>query len=173
MAAREAIRHISEASKTNPLVQELRFHGFFIGSCAFALIYDMLHDQSMISTHLPWVNTGLRYLSQMREGEPITSTIRAVNLALDKLNQGQMTEVSEPSSSFARLSPEIAEAEARSEVQEFANITQNSTWNGLSPSLPSNLETFDGSGDLGIWRIDPSMVTLEGFFSWPLQGPFQ
>lgn len=45
----------------------------------------MLHDATLATLHLPRIQMGLRCLYSMREGEPIASTIRAVELALNKL----------------------------------------------------------------------------------------
>ncbi|KAJ5336970.1 uncharacterized protein N7506_004992, partial [Penicillium brevicompactum] len=89
-AARDAIQHISRASVINPPVQELRYHGFFIGSSIFVLICDVLQDPSIISVHQPWIHMGIQCLHLMREGEPIASTLNAIDLALKKLAQRQV-----------------------------------------------------------------------------------
>ncbi|KAL3447763.1 hypothetical protein BJX65DRAFT_318104 [Aspergillus insuetus] len=86
-AARNTIHHISQASCANPLIQELQYNAFFIGSSAFALIYDMLHDPAAATVHIPWINVGMQSLNAMRSGEPITGTMRAINLALTELSR--------------------------------------------------------------------------------------
>ncbi|KAJ5667677.1 uncharacterized protein N7477_006247 [Penicillium maclennaniae] len=85
-AARQTIHHLCDASRTNDHVKQLRYHGYFIASSAFSLIYDFLHDPSAAASHLPWVYASLQNLSSMREGDPITSTISAIQTVLRNLS---------------------------------------------------------------------------------------
>lgn len=106
-AAQKTIHHLCEASRVNDLVrvmisfvewllcawdsaltekQQLRYHGYFMGSSTFTLIYDFLHDPKVAPVHLPWVYASLQNLSTMRAGEPIKSTISAIQTVLRKIN---------------------------------------------------------------------------------------
>ena len=57
-----------------------------MGSSAFTLIYDLLHDANAATNHLPWVYASLQLLSTMRVGDPITSTISAIQTVLRNIN---------------------------------------------------------------------------------------
>ncbi|KAF7718845.1 Fungal Zn(2)-Cys(6) binuclear cluster domain-containing protein [Penicillium ucsense] len=85
-AASKTIHHLSEASRRNDLVKQLRYHGHFLSSSAFTLIYDLLHDPSTATSHLPWIYTTLQTLGSMRPGDPIDSTISAIQTVLRKIN---------------------------------------------------------------------------------------
>ncbi|KAJ5747533.1 uncharacterized protein N7511_009229 [Penicillium nucicola] len=169
-AARDTIHHISRASAINPPVQELRYHGFFIGGAVFALICDMLHDPFTIAVHQPWINMGVQYLRQMREGEPIASTISAIELALKKLNQRQMC-LDLPIGESSEI-----EGDATSSEDEDLNAARHDRALNHPPAPAPVSESLSTTMDTGRtddqWRIDPSMISLEGFFSWPLIEPF-
>ncbi|OQE43319.1 hypothetical protein PENCOP_c003G02806 [Penicillium coprophilum] len=169
-AARDAIHHISRASVINPPVQELRYHGFFIGSSIFVLICDALQDPPIISVHQPWIRMGIQCLHLMREGEPITSTLHAIDLALKKLAQRQMYP-----DMRAGESPESSVGMS-SETGDDGTVSGNEGIDGSpgsiflndppAPSLVtaahSTLRNIGGSGPMDFsdlqWRIDPSMV---------------
>ncbi|KAJ5640250.1 uncharacterized protein N7484_008112 [Penicillium longicatenatum] len=85
-AARKTIHHLSEASRVNDLVRQLRYHGYFLGSSAFTLIYDLIHDTAAAAAHLPWVYASLQTLSTMRPGDPISSSIAAIQTTLRNIN---------------------------------------------------------------------------------------
>ncbi|KAJ5931154.1 hypothetical protein N7466_006647 [Penicillium verhagenii] len=85
-AARKTIHHLSEASRVNDFVKQLRYHGYFLGSSAFTLIYDLIHDTSAAAAHLPWVYASLQIMSTMRPGDPISSSISAIQTTLRKIN---------------------------------------------------------------------------------------
>ncbi|XHG06036.1 hypothetical protein AWENTII_009247 [Aspergillus wentii] len=85
-AARRTIHHLCEASSVNGFVRELRYHGFFMGSACFTLLYDLLHDENNSLAHLPWVHAGIRCLSTMRPGDPIMSSIAGLQTVLKKIN---------------------------------------------------------------------------------------
>lgn len=57
-----------------------------MASSAFTLIYDFLHDPSAAASHLPWVYASLQTLSSMRAGDPITSTISAIQTVLRNIS---------------------------------------------------------------------------------------
>ncbi|KAJ5087135.1 hypothetical protein N7456_010751 [Penicillium angulare] len=85
-AAQKTIHHLSEASRLNDLVRQLRYHGYFLSSSAFALIYDLVHNPDAAPSYLPWVYASLQTLATMREGDPITSSITAIQTTLQKIN---------------------------------------------------------------------------------------
>ncbi|KAJ5513768.1 hypothetical protein N7463_003320 [Penicillium fimorum] len=85
-AAQKTLHHLCEASRVNDLVLELRYHGYFFGSSVFTLIYEFLHNPSVAPVYLPWVYASLQTLSTMRAGDPIASTISAVQTVLRNIN---------------------------------------------------------------------------------------
>ncbi|KAJ9489396.1 hypothetical protein VN97_g3869 [Penicillium thymicola] len=85
-AAQRIIHHLCEASKVNNLVLELRYHGYFFGNSVFTLIYEFIHNPSVAPLYLPWVYASLQALSAMRAGDPVTSTISAIQTVLRNIN---------------------------------------------------------------------------------------
>lgn len=45
-----------------------------------------MHDESVASSHLPWIHAGIWYLSTVRPGDPIESSISAMQTMLKKLH---------------------------------------------------------------------------------------
>ena len=165
-------------------MQELRYHGFFIGSSIFVLICDVLQDPSIIRVHQPWIHMGIQCLHLMREGEPIASTLNAIDLALKKLAQRQvypdMRSGNSPEFSVG-MSSKTGDNGTVSGNEGFDRSPRSVFLNGSSaPSLATEensiFKNIGGSGPMELsdlqGRIDPSMVSLEGFFSWPLIEPF-
>ncbi|CAG8355553.1 unnamed protein product [Penicillium salamii] len=85
-AAQKTLQHLCEASRENDLVRQLRYHGYFLGSSSFTLIYEFLHDASLAPVYLPWVYASLQTLSIMRAGDPIASSISAIQTVLRRMN---------------------------------------------------------------------------------------
>ncbi|PYH42846.1 Zn(II)2Cys6 transcription factor [Aspergillus saccharolyticus JOP 1030-1] len=85
-AACRTIQHLCEASAGNDLVRELRYHGYFLGHSSFALMYDLMHGENLAPTHLPWIHAAVQDLSTMRPGDPIKSSIDAIQTVLRKLH---------------------------------------------------------------------------------------
>ncbi|KAJ5960768.1 uncharacterized protein N7479_007918 [Penicillium vulpinum] len=85
-AAQKTLHSLCEGSRVNDLVLELRYHGYFFGNSIFTLIYEFLHNPDVAPVYLPWVYASLQTLSSMRPGDPISSTISAVQTVLRKLN---------------------------------------------------------------------------------------
>jgi hypothetical protein len=57
-----------------------------MGSSAFTLIYDLLNDPESAAGNLPWVYATLQNLSIMRAGDPIKSSIAAIQTVLSNIN---------------------------------------------------------------------------------------
>jgi hypothetical protein len=166
--------------------QELRYHSFFIGSAAFALIYDMLHDEEMTGLHLPHVTMGLRYLYSMREGEPITSTIRAIESALRKLDlQGiDKDNICKPANGVV-YSELISDSTAALGIEKRNCNAQDSHTQCLNrpvptlPQVPGPLTRFPPQSstitpldqarpdEMGLWEVrrnsDPSAVNIHNY----------
>ncbi|KAJ5209319.1 hypothetical protein N7449_003698 [Penicillium cf. viridicatum] len=85
-AAQRILHHLCEASRVNNLVLELRYHGYFFGNAVFTLIYEFIHNPSVAPLYLPWVYASLQTLSTMRAGDPIASTISAMQTVLRNIN---------------------------------------------------------------------------------------
>lgn len=67
-------------------LQDLRYNVFFLEHSLFLLIYDLMIDESSLSLHLPWIHAGLQYLLQMRQGDPVESTLIAIRRVLQLIN---------------------------------------------------------------------------------------
>ncbi|KAJ5537443.1 hypothetical protein N7513_010629 [Penicillium frequentans] len=190
-AARKTIHHLSEASRANDLVRQLRYHGYFLGSSAFTLIYDLIHDTQAAAAHLPWVYASLQTLSTMRPGDPISSSIAAIQTTLRNINPSyewlQYPKAGENPSVSAGRNPYISRAQDTMENQQeslnglpFPSKSVLGSGPGLSPSqwsLPqlegpetgrsggSNDDLLDFTqSDMG-WDFDFSTMDLEAFFS--------
>ncbi|PYI31219.1 C6 zinc finger domain protein [Aspergillus indologenus CBS 114.80] len=85
-AACRTIHHLCEASACNELVRELRYHGYFLGNSSFALMYDLMHGENLAATHLPWIHAAVQGMSMMRPGDPIKSSITAIQTVLRKIH---------------------------------------------------------------------------------------
>ncbi|KAE8374200.1 hypothetical protein BDV26DRAFT_284467 [Aspergillus bertholletiae] len=196
-AARMTIDHISRASNSSPLIRGLRYHGFFIGSAAFVLIYDILNDRAVAPTHVNWITKGLECLQSMQQGEPIASTSRAIRLALSKLN---LVSNSDPRhySPTNDGAPTVVTPFYTDVVAETgkgkAHVEDGARWDyqtsvSLPPSSSSlmleniapvqsqpdgamNLIKGINAGDAGLidqgWNINPAAINLEEFLCWPL-----
>ncbi|PYH80329.1 hypothetical protein BO82DRAFT_418009 [Aspergillus uvarum CBS 121591] len=174
-AAYALIDHIARTSHQIPTAKELRYHGFFLGSAVFALIYDMLHDTNLASLHLPRIKMGLRCLYSMREGEPIASTIRAIELALNKLGLEATTnheKVCTPAEGAANY-PSVSESTGFPGMEKDQRLPDSVTTLAASQSAgrapPLDLAFVDemGTWEPG-WNLNPSIVNMEGFFTWPM-----
>ncbi|KAJ5378221.1 uncharacterized protein N7496_005630 [Penicillium cataractarum] len=190
-AARKTIHHLCEASRSNDFVKQLRYHGYFLGSSAFTLIYDLLHDPSTATTHLPWIYATLQNLSTMREGDPINSTISAIQTTLRKISPAyewspypKADESSTlPSQNPASVSQPISNIDHQAWVTPDPSVPQRPFFN-QQPDLSSpqwNLPLLEGpetggsggssddlldftQSDMG-WNFDFSTMDLEAFFS--------
>ncbi|CAG7966597.1 unnamed protein product [Penicillium olsonii] len=187
-AAQKTIQHLCEASRENDL--QLRYHGYFLGSSSFTLIYEFLHDPSVAPVYLPWVYASLQTLSAMRAGDPIASSISAIQNVLSRINpsyewmpyashHGRQPRHSETATmretSIANAASRPLHTGLRDSSMEVSSVPPTSPW-----SLP-HLETMGmpdtggsvGSGedlldftqsDMG-WDFDFSTMDLEAFLS--------
>ncbi|KAL3482174.1 C6 zinc finger domain protein [Aspergillus californicus] len=86
IAAQKTIHHLCQAYLVNDSVQQLRYHGYFLGSSSITLMYAFIHDTNAVPVHLPWVHAALETLSTMRAGKSISSNISAIQTMLGKIN---------------------------------------------------------------------------------------
>ncbi|KAE8354608.1 hypothetical protein BDV28DRAFT_146976 [Aspergillus coremiiformis] len=192
-AACKTIQFLSEAAAANELVRELRYHGYFLGSAAFAIIYDLMHGDNLASTHLPWIYVALQSLSTMRPGDPIESTMVAIQTVLRKLNPSYewirpkdlpltvehsgtarfySTDIPNPQSHLI-AEPSLVEAPPRhfpagTSQPILFDFQKNPLPAGLNPpsgSVGSGEDLLDLTlSDMG-WDFDFSTMDLETFFS--------
>ncbi|KAJ5618781.1 hypothetical protein N7510_002765 [Penicillium lagena] len=189
-AAQRTIHHLCEASHVNDLVRQERYHGYFMGSACFTLIYNFLHDPNSASVHLPWVYAALQNLSTMRAGDPIASTISAIQTVLRTINPSYAWIPYPKHGSRHEVNPSVFSTRAQ---ESTTGHGQHSTMTGLAspyhlsgshPDLSSFQSTLPqvegpdtvgsiGSGeelldftqsDMG-WDFDFSTMDLEAFFS--------
>ncbi|KAI5302764.1 hypothetical protein KEM56_000383 [Ascosphaera pollenicola] len=81
-AARRLILNFLITTIVYPQSQGFRYHGFFLGSACFVLIYDFIFDRRAAIENLPYVHAALHILSRMRQGDPIASTMKALQTIL-------------------------------------------------------------------------------------------
>jgi len=156
-----------------------------------------MHDESVASSHLPWIHAGIWYLSTVRPGDPIESSISAMQTMLKKLHPSyewippertRQIHGDENTSSFATR-PFCNEALGPQEVTMGPNPPDEQLPEAGFPVLP-DLQTdilpggmkapSVGSGedlldltqsDMG-WNFDFSTMDLEEIFSvYPGTGP--
>ncbi|KAF5862893.1 hypothetical protein ETB97_011034 [Aspergillus alliaceus] len=193
-AACKTIQFLCEAAVANELVRELRYHGYFLGSASFAIIYDLMHGKNLASTHLPWIYAALHSLATMRAGDPIKSTIAAIQTVLKKLNPSyewippkglnpildeqystvrlystdiptsQAQTILEPSSPEVPLQP-LQTGNGLPILSDFQNNSLQAGFNPPCGSVGSGEELLDLTlSDMG-WDFDFSTMDLETFFS--------
>ncbi|KAJ5452561.1 hypothetical protein N7445_000744 [Penicillium cf. griseofulvum] len=192
-AAQKTLRHLCQASSVNDLVLELRYHGYFLASSVFTLIYEFLHNPSAAPVYLPWVYASLQTLSTMRAGDPIASTISAVQTILRNISPSYewlpLLETTRdnvaPSGGTAIHQGLTPDRRHRSLLKNTA-IPQHpspgmrpdiltSPWNLPQVEKPETPETGASAGsgedlldftqsDMG-WDFDFSTMDLEAFFS--------
>ncbi|PWY95909.1 C6 zinc finger domain protein [Aspergillus sclerotioniger CBS 115572] len=188
-AACRTIHHLYEASIYNELVRELRYHGYFLGSSSFALIYDLMHGDNLASTHLPWIHAAVQGLSAMRHGEPISSSMAAIQTVLRKLdpsyewspNTIQSYSLDQPTS-VTRQYPRNVSHPPPGPIADpvhgglvgggglsmLSDFQGNSLQDGIrmpSGSVGSGEDLLDFTqSDMG-WDFDFSTMDLEAFFS--------
>lgn len=167
--------------------QEIRYHGFFLGSSSFALVYRLMYDEAAAASLLPWIHAGIWCLWSMRPSEPIDSSISALQTVLKKINPSY--EWTPAKATRHQHNPESAASITTRPTSEIpANSrglyeTEQMLNNGfpLLPELDDNLlpgeipmvDTKFGNGedlldltqsDIG-WDFDLSNMDLEEFFS--------
>ncbi|RJE21545.1 hypothetical protein PHISCL_06117 [Aspergillus sclerotialis] len=185
-AAQKTLQHLSKASAVNDLVKQLRYHGYFVGSASFTLIYDIIHNENAAVLHLPSVYAALQTLSTMRVGDPIASTITSIQTVLRKINPSyEWSPPFNPSSSMPSTGPSLMQ---NSPVYEQAHhhdrnhqppVPTNHTPQSLGTTIPnfhmslptmempmaSGEDLFDFTqADMG-WDFDFSTMDLETFLS--------
>ncbi|KAJ5163928.1 uncharacterized protein N7500_005758 [Penicillium coprophilum] len=192
-AAQKTLHHLCEASRVNDLVLELRYHGYFFGSSVFTLIYEFLHNPSVAPVYLPWVYASLQTLSTMRAGDPVASTISAVQTVLRNINPSYewLPLLATSSDNMARPGGTVIHQGLNTDrghrsLLNIPAIPQNpslgmrpdmstSPWNFPQVEKPEKPETGGSAGsgedlldftqsDMG-WDFDFSTMDLEAFFS--------
>ncbi|KAB8264651.1 hypothetical protein BDV32DRAFT_145328 [Aspergillus pseudonomiae] len=194
-ASCKTIQFLSEAAMANELVRELRYHGYFLGSASFAIIYDLMHGKDLAPTHLPWIYAALQSLSTMREGDPIKSTITAIQTVLKKLNPAyewippkgfSNTLDQQPTTAAQPYSTNIPNPQTQNMpestlpglplqpfqtsnglpiLSEFQNNSLQAALNPPSGSLGSSEDLLDLTLSDMGWDFDFSTMDLETFFS--------
>ncbi|KAL4890651.1 hypothetical protein BDV59DRAFT_89328 [Aspergillus ambiguus] len=193
-AACRTIHFLYEASLVNDLVKELRYHGYFLSSAAFALIFDLMHGDNLASSHLPWIHASVQCLSSMRAGDPIKSSMSAIQTVLRQLDPSYewippATQATIKSNEYGYDSGTIIQHPSRntsnrSDTTVFEQFRNDLSMGGGLPALsnmqgslvPGNIPSTSasvGSGedlldltlsDMG-WDFDFSTMDLETFFS--------
>ncbi|PLB46558.1 C6 zinc finger domain protein [Aspergillus steynii IBT 23096] len=185
-AACRTIHFLYEASIVNDLVRELRYHGYFLGSASFVLIYDLLHGENLANTHLQWIHASLQCLSSARAGDPIKSTIGAIETTLKKIHPS-FEWVAHPATKDQGLAIDPATNALRpptSMPNQQGGIMYDGLGDPMAAGLPM-LSDFQGNSlqddihpasvgseelldltmsDMG-WDFDFSTMDLEAFFS--------
>lgn len=161
-----------------------------MGSACFTLIYNFLHDPNSASVHLPWVYAALQNLSTMRAGDPITSTISAIQTVLRKINpsyewtsypkQGNRHDVNSLVSPMRAQEPTTGHGQHLT-MTGLASpphvLGSHADLSAFQSSLPQ-VEILDTIGSIGSdedlldftqsdmgWNFDFSTMDLEAFFS--------
>lgn len=172
-------------------MQQLRYHGYFLGSSSFTLIYEFLHDPNAATSHLPWVYASLQHLSTMRAGDPITSTIKAIRTVLRNINPAYEWSPcpggAENYSALSKQDVSLLHASGNTQIQQPSPCAFDLSPNALpNPRLDIqtafwNLPQFEGpetgrsggsnedlldftQSDMG-WDFDFSTMDMEAFFS--------
>ncbi|KAJ5610418.1 hypothetical protein N7510_007137 [Penicillium lagena] len=168
-AARALIYHLRENVAPDPLAKELRYNLFYLENSLFVLVYDFVHDEAVIPIHLPWVHSGLQFLSGMRVGEPVSSIMDAIRRILRRINPSYdlPSETEPPRTEFF---PDIV-AQHPPRKNETSTLSHADLWDrgNFSPTAPF-LDSQDIDPDFNIPMVDFdynfSAIDLETFFSY-------
>lgn len=182
-----SVIHITSAN----MQQEIRYHGFFLGSASFALIYGLMHDETASASILPWIHAGIWCLWSMRHSEPVDSSISALQAVLKKINPAYEWVPAKPRrrNQQQKYNPESAvsltthPSSAVPANSRGLDVTEQMTSPGfpILPGLDDNMvpgdipvvDTKFGNGeglldltqsDIG-WDFDLTNMDLEEFFS--------
>ncbi|KAJ5776794.1 hypothetical protein N7520_000040 [Penicillium odoratum] len=191
-ASQKIIHHLCHASRFNDLVKQTRYYGYILGSSTFTLIYDFLHDADSAPSQLPWVHAALQNLSSMRVGEPINSTISAIQAVLRNINplyewapgpkigtkysvvpEGRLTVPKTPATinSQQLMGGNIPLSSSPSQFRKLSGLSR-SQWKSPHLEGPTTSE-LGGSAenlldvtqtDMG-WNFDSLITEFEAFFS--------
>lgn len=115
----------------------------------YLLIYENLHDETAVATCLPWVHAGVRFLRQMREGEPVSSTVVSVRRVLQQMGPNYDLDTSMDlleGSQCPPLFPNLL-ASPISPGHEFLDPIGNSISQGASQQAPEQEGLLEGSVD--------------------------
>ena len=162
-----------------------------MASSAFTLIYDLLHDTQVPPAHLPWVYASLHTLSTMRGGDPITSTISAIQTTLRNINpayewspypktEDEYLSRSEGDPSLSQMQRDMKSSQVLPNSLNFSASSPSGPRPDL-PTTPWNFSQFEApetgrsggssedlldftQSDMG-WNFDFSTMDMEAFFS--------
>ncbi|KAJ6111038.1 hypothetical protein N7486_003273 [Penicillium sp. IBT 16267x] len=168
-AARALIYHLSEIVAPDPLINELRYNGFYLENSLFVLIYDFVHDEAVVPDHLPWVHSGLRFMSGMRVGEPVSSVMDAIRRVLRYINPSYDLPF-ETGPPRTGLFPDIVAHHPPQNNKTSTPLSHVDLWNrgNFRPTAPF-LDSQDIDPDFNIPMVDFdydfSAIDLETFFS--------
>ncbi|OJJ98390.1 hypothetical protein ASPACDRAFT_122191 [Aspergillus aculeatus ATCC 16872] len=85
-AAKSIILYICHIAASDSLLLELRFNCFYMENCLFVLLYDMASNPEKHTRNLPLIHEGLQFLTRMRPGDPVCSSITTIRRILHHLN---------------------------------------------------------------------------------------
>ncbi|KAB8211822.1 hypothetical protein BDV34DRAFT_61761 [Aspergillus parasiticus] len=85
-AARSIIVYTCHIAAADPLLLELRFNCFYLENSLFLLLYDMASNPENRDHNLPLIHSGLRFLTNMRPGDPVCSSIATIRRILQHMN---------------------------------------------------------------------------------------
>ncbi|KAL4778649.1 hypothetical protein BJX76DRAFT_366061 [Aspergillus varians] len=192
-AACRTIYFLCEAYTTNELVRGIRYHGFFLSSSCFALIFDLIHGQALASSHLPWAHATLKALSSMSQSDAIQASFLAIQTILKQIDPAYewVPEAETSNPLHANRTPTVTRPYSMTTSQDTPNLqsTPSTSSPGRSQSHPflydfqgnplgqsMNMLATSGSSasgedlldftlsDVG-WDFDFSTMDLETFFS--------
>lgn len=164
----------------NPVVQEIKYHTFFVEGASHVLALDLLQDKVAGRANLPWIQTAIRTLRMLRPRSEM-SPLHAVDLAdnLERMARFVYPDFrassGDPHSGVNPVADGAADglgAEAAYPSQPTANSMLFGL--GASPSTVStpagfNSEGVEQHGDMlpgdGGWDFDFATADMEAFLS--------
>ncbi|KAL4912639.1 hypothetical protein BDW62DRAFT_206290 [Aspergillus aurantiobrunneus] len=85
-AACRTIHFLCESYTANELVRRILYHGYFLSSSGFALIFDLIHGQDLAPSHLPWIHATLKALSSMSQSDAVQASRLAIQTILKQID---------------------------------------------------------------------------------------
>ncbi|RHZ43887.1 uncharacterized protein CDV56_101069 [Aspergillus thermomutatus] len=88
-ATRQLVHYLYVAITENYTVKAMLFNHVFLENCCAVLIYEILHDRTKASDHLPCVYQALHSLLQMRDAKPIQHLICILQKLLHEVHPSE------------------------------------------------------------------------------------
>ncbi|RAH55927.1 hypothetical protein BO85DRAFT_521754 [Aspergillus piperis CBS 112811] len=176
-AARTIVSYICNIAADDPLLRELRFNCFYLENCLFLLLYDMASNPENRVANSPLVHQGLQFLTRMRQGDPVCSSIATIRRILQHMNLDVgAEELTLPHAAHSPHDPVSNVSQPPPQLEELIGpipvYPQGSAWaeqpqQALDPRLGASDDfQFDLDLSAADFNVDITAIDWDTFFSY-------